>query len=130
VPRRSTFVPAAAPPTPASDAVKDAIGRASKGTDVLVYVGASWCEPCQRFHEAVVQGRLDGSLPNITFVEFDLERDRDRLAAAGYTSQYVPLFAVPAADGRATDRRVEGAIKGDGAVPLLEGKLKALLGRR
>src|SRR5688500_14350092 len=28
------------------------------GERLLVYVGASWCEPCERFHAAVAAGEL------------------------------------------------------------------------
>src|SRR5678816_1176400 len=41
----------------------------------LVYVGASWCEPCQRFHEAAAHGELDPELPAITLLEFDADND-------------------------------------------------------
>src|SRR5688500_17577719 len=34
--------------------VRDAIAAAqAESQRVVVYVGASWCEPCKRFHEAV-----------------------------------------------------------------------------
>jgi thiol-disulfide isomerase/thioredoxin len=34
--------------------VREARAReAADGRTLLVYVGATWCEPCQRFHHAV-----------------------------------------------------------------------------
>ena len=95
---------------------------------LLVYVGATWCEPCRRFHQAVEQGKLDSSFPGLRLVEFDLDRDRERLASAGYVSRLIPLFAVPGADGRATGRQMEGSIKGDGAVGEIAPRLRALIG--
>lgn len=94
---------------------------------LLVYVGASWCEPCQKFHHAAERGDLDATFPELTLVEFDLDRDRDRLAAAGYVSRYIPLFALPKEDGTASGKQVEGGIKGDGAVGFITAKVKDLL---
>jgi hypothetical protein len=94
---------------------------------LLVYVGAAWCEPCQRFHHAAERGELDATFPELTLLEFDLDRDRDRLAAAGYAPQYIPLLALPKEDGTASGKQVEGGIKGDGAVDFITSKLKGLL---
>jgi hypothetical protein len=110
--------------------VRDALSGDSGGPgELVVYVGASWCEPCRRFHEAALGGELDQSFPGLTLLEFDLDRDRERLAAAGYVSKYIPLFAVPEADGSASGKQIEGAIKGEGAVEFIEPRLRALLGR-
>lgn len=94
---------------------------------LIVYVGASWCEPCQYFHAAVEDGTLDDSLAKVRLLEFDLDRDRDRLVAAGYSSKMIPLFVVPAPDGRAGPRRTEGGVKGPAAVDNLRGRLVALV---
>lgn len=95
---------------------------------LLVYVGAEWCEPCVAFHDALARGDLAGRLDGVVFLEFDLDRDGARLQGAGYQSRYVPLFALPAADGRASGRQIEGGIKGPGAVDNLVGRLTPLLG--
>src|SRR4029079_18428276 len=81
----------------------------------LVYVGASWCEPCQRFHEAAAHGELDPELPAITLLEFDADNDTGRLRQAGYASTYIPLFAVPNADRRASGRVLRRRGKGQRA---------------
>jgi hypothetical protein len=96
---------------------------------VVVYVGATWCEPCQGFHHAVEQGELDELLDGVRLVEFDLDQDRDALDRAGYLSRMIPLFALPKADGTSSDRRIEGSVKGPAAVeqnlmPRLRGFLK------
>lgn len=83
------------------------------GKQLLVYVGATWCEPCLKFHAAAAAGRLDADLGDLRFLVFDLDRDETRLAAAGYKSQYVPLFAVPGPDGRASGAQHDG-VKTDG----------------
>jgi len=108
--------------------VRDALGqaRAQKRT-LIVYVGASWCEPCQRFHHAAESGALDDAFPGLTMLEFDLDRDAERLAQAGYVSKYIPLFALPTPDGRASGKQVEGGIKGEGAVAYMTPRLKDLL---
>jgi hypothetical protein len=94
---------------------------------LVVYVGAAWCEPCQRFHHAAESGELDATFPDLTMLEFDLDRDGERLAAAGYVSKFIPLFALPGQDGRASGKQVEGGIKGQGAVGYITPRLKELL---
>ena len=86
------------------------------GSRVLVYVGATWCEPCKRFHKALETGQLDESLAGTHFLEFDADSDRSELKAAGYAFNYIPLFSVPDSSGHATPLSIEGAIKGDAAV--------------
>jgi thiol-disulfide isomerase/thioredoxin len=88
----------------------------ASGMRVLVYVGATWCEPCRRFHKALESGELDEALAGTQFIEFDADRDISELRAAGYASKYIPLFSVPDQSGHASGRAIEGSIKGDGAV--------------
>lgn len=95
---------------------------------VLVYVGASWCEPCQRFHAAVQKGELNGALNGLRFLEFDQDRDAGALKVAGYSYQYIPVIALPDPDGRNHGRMVSGSIKGPKAVQEnLVPRLQALL---
>jgi thiol-disulfide isomerase/thioredoxin len=111
---------------PAGDVAE--IVRAEAATPgLVVYVGATWCEPCAAFHEAVQAGRFDRELAGARFLEFDLDRDRERLAAAGYSSRLIPLFALPGPDGRASERRIEGGIKGPRAADHVLGRLVPLL---
>jgi len=107
--------------------VEERIRAKSDGRDLVVYVGAKWCEPCKHFHKAAEKGDLDTEFPDLTLLEFDLDEDRDRLATAGYVSQFIPLFAMPAADGRASDKKFEGSVKGDGAVANIAPRLRSLL---
>jgi thiol:disulfide interchange protein len=88
----------------------------AEGRRVLVYVGATWCEPCQRFHEAVQNGELNAELSGLRFLEFDRDRDGAELDAAGYGSRMIPLFVLPNADGTGSPLRIEGSIKGSEAV--------------
>jgi hypothetical protein len=99
------------------------------GRQLVVYLGAVWCEPCQRFHHAVEHGDLDATFPKLTLLEFDADRDSERLRVAGYSSRYIPLFALPKADGTSSGKQVEGGIKGDGAVSYVSDKLKGLLAK-
>ncbi|NVB41035.1 thioredoxin family protein [Pseudenhygromyxa sp. WMMC2535] len=97
------------------------------GQRLLVYVGASWCEPCQAFHEAVEAGRYDEVFPDLRLLEFDLDRDRERLTAAGCRSKLIPLFALPGPDGHCGSARMEGGIKGPEAAENIRGRLESLL---
>jgi thiol-disulfide isomerase/thioredoxin len=94
---------------------------------LVVYVGATWCEPCQHFHQAAAKGELDASFPDLDVLAFDTDRDHEKLAVAGYYSHYIPLFALPKADGTASGKQIEGGVKGDGAVAQLTPRLKGLL---
>ncbi|GAC1518750.1 MAG: hypothetical protein NVS3B10_20670 [Polyangiales bacterium] len=110
-------------------AVRTELERArADGRRLLVYVGATWCEPCQRFHQAAESGTLDAKLPPMRFLEFDLDKDQGRLAAAGYQSKFIPLFALPQTDGRATPgKAIEGSVKGPGAPDEITPRLLSLL---
>jgi thiol-disulfide isomerase/thioredoxin len=95
---------------------------------VLVYVGASWCEPCKHFHQAVERGDLNGTLNGLRFLEFDQDRDAAALKVAGYVYQYIPVLALPDPDGRNHGRMIAGSIKGPNAVKEnLVPRLQALL---
>lgn len=74
-------------------------------------------------------GRLDAAFPALRLLEFDLDRDRDRLAEAGYASKMIPLFVVPGEDGRGTPFRIEGSVKGERAVDEIAPRLAAILAR-
>ena len=114
----------------ASRVVRDERERAkSDGRDLVVYVGAKWCEPCKYFHKAAEKGDLDGEFPDLTLLEFDLDEERERLTTAGYVGQYIPLFAMPGPDGRASDRKFEGSVKGQAAVANIAPRLRSLLAK-
>ena len=95
---------------------------------VLVYVGATWCEPCRRFHEAVQRGELNGTLNGLRFLEFDQDHDASALKTAGYLYQYIPVLALPDPDGRNHGQMISGSTKGPNAVrENLVPRLQALL---
>ena len=96
---------------------------------LVVYVGASWCEPCQYFHRAVTAGKLDEALSNVRFLEFDADVDGERLAEVGFDSHLIPLFVVPDSAGRPTDKRIEGGIKGPASTQHIMARLTAMLAR-
>lgn len=120
------FVPAG--PGEADAVVREALAAATaEQRRLVVYVGATWCEPCQAFHHAVERGELDQALVGVRFLEFDSDHDGRRLEAAGYGGRLIPRFVVPQADGRGSEARIEGGIKGDGAVAHIMGRLGPLL---
>lgn len=94
---------------------------------VLLYAGAPWCEPCRFFHEAVDRGELTGKLGALDLVAFDAQADAERMLLSGYESQFIPVFALPGPDGKATGKHIEGSVKGPGAVDDLVPRLKTLL---
>lgn len=100
------------------------------GKRLIVYVGASWCEPCQEIHHAIEQHKLDAEFPDLTLLAFDLDRDGSRLSLDGYDSELIPLFALPGPDGRASGKKEFGGKKGVDNVPLLTAKLHHLLDQK
>jgi hypothetical protein len=118
-----------APASPAVDFIKAEVARGKRdGAAVLVYEGAAWCEPCNRFHHAAQTGQLDAEFPKLRLLVFDADKQSDELDRLGYTSEYIPLFAVPGDDGLATGKKLEGGTKGNHAVQELAPRLHALLG--
>jgi thiol-disulfide isomerase/thioredoxin len=98
------------------------------GRRLVVYVSASWCEPCERFQAAVRAGALDASFPRLRLLKFDQDRDLDRLAAAGYSGAFIPRFVVPGSDGRGTANRMEGATRAeDSTLASIKPRLQHLL---
>lgn len=128
-PAKPTAAPPRLVPAPAGGRVAEVVAAEARddNTQLVVYVGASWCEPCVAFHDALTAGQLDTSLAGVRFLEFDLDRDKARLEADGYTSRYVPLFALPGPDGRASGRQIQGGVKGPNAAASIVERLLPLL---
>ncbi len=70
---------------------------------LVVYVGASWCPPCKRFHDAVRNHSLDEKLAGFDFLYLDMDVVKDKIVEAGYASRYIPFFALPRSDGKRGD---------------------------
>jgi hypothetical protein len=110
---------------------RESARASADGRDLVIYVGAVWCEPCKYFHEAAERGELDHAFPKLRMLEFDRDRDEARLQAAGCISQLIPLFAAPTADGRCDQRlQVMGGIKGAGTVDFIAERLQRMLAAR
>src|SRR5262245_26891056 len=79
-----------------SEIIRREMDRAAKeNRKLLVYVGAPWCEPCRRFHDAASAGALDSTFPGLRLLEFDRDRDEQLLQQAGCATDMIPLFARP-----------------------------------
>jgi thiol-disulfide isomerase/thioredoxin len=123
---RPEFV--AAGPGELDAVVREALAAATaEERRLVVYVGATWCEPCQAFHQAVERGELDQALAGVRFVELDSDHDGARLEAAGYGGRLIPRFVLPDAQGRGSEQRIEGGIKGSGAVGHIMERLRPML---
>ncbi len=118
-------------PAPPGDVA--ALVRASRetarahGRVLMVYIGAVWCEPCQRFHHAAEEGKLDDKFPTLSLLVFDLDADGDRLKRAQYAPGYIPYFGVPDENGKATRNALSGSIKGEGAIDQITPRLQELV---
>ena len=118
----------APPEGPVAPIVRAELARARAANKTLmVYVGATWCEPCERFHHAAEAGTLDARFGALRLLVFDYDRDDTRLARAGYASEMIPLFVLPREDGRSSGRQIEGSVKGDAAIEDIAGRLRTLM---
>ena len=99
----------------------------AEGRVLVVYVSATWCEPCKRLKAEIEAGRLDDRLGRTTLLAFDADADLDRLSSAGYAFKFVPYVALPGPDGRPADTE-EATGSGGGAWRALLGKLDAWQG--
>ncbi|MEO6775775.1 MAG: thioredoxin [Kofleriaceae bacterium] len=106
---------------------KEAARAAHDHKKLLVYLGATWCEPCVKFHEAAAAGLLDQAFGDVRMLVFDADRDSDALERAGYKYTLVPLFALPGPDGRSTGRQIEGSVKGAHYVEEISPRLRGLI---
>ena len=98
------------------------------GRKLVVYVGATWCEPCLRFQSALKAGSLHAAFPKVRFLEIDADRHARPVRDANCQSDFIPLFAVPDPSGQCSaSARIAGGVKGDGAVANLVPRLQALL---
>ncbi len=108
--------------------VRTELERAKRdGHRLVVYVSATWCEPCKAFQKALKSGELDAYFPNLRLLKFDADRDNERVAYAGYDGQYIPRFVMPDAKGHASASRFEGGIKGEGGIPQMGRQLQDLM---
>ena len=96
----------------------------AEGRVLVVYVSATWCEPCKKLKAEIEAGRLDERYGKTNLLAFDADKDIDRLGAAGYTYKFVPYVALPGADGKPADSQ-EATSKGEDAWKQLLGKLDA-----
>jgi thiol-disulfide isomerase/thioredoxin len=96
----------------------------AEGRVLVVFVSATWCEPCKKMKEEIEAGRLDDRFGETTLLAFDADKDVDRLSAAGYTFKFVPYVALPGADGRPAETQ-QATGHGASAWTELLGKLDA-----
>ncbi|MBX3228205.1 MAG: thioredoxin family protein [Labilithrix sp.] len=96
----------------------------AQGRVLVVYVSATWCEPCKRLKAEIEAGSLDDRLGKTTLLAFDADKDVERLGAAGYSFKFVPYVALPGPDGQPADSQ-QATGKGSNAWKELLGKLDA-----
>ena len=129
-PRKVRFIDAPREPDQVQVLVQQKIASSSQlDRKLLVYAGAAWCEPCRRFHEAADKGELDEEFGDVDFLAFDIDIDNERLAWGNYDTSNIPMVALPGPDGKASDKTMNGSVKGEGAVADMKPRLRALLGR-
>jgi thiol:disulfide interchange protein len=86
---------------------------AEQGLRPVLYVGASWCQPCK----LLLQHRDDPRVVNALRGTYTVEVDFDdwtvaELGASGYDVQAVPVLLAIGPDGKAAGPRLDGAAWG------------------
>lgn len=127
LPQKAELVEAG--PGPADQVVREAMAGARRdGRRLLVYVSATWCQPCQRFQAALRSGALDSYFPDLRLLKFDSDRDQSRLTVAGYDGPYLPRFVLPTPSGRGSGQTISGGTKAeDTAFTSIAPRLQQLL---
>lgn len=124
--QRAQLVKAA--PGPVAELVRAALETAAVDErKLIVYVGASWCEPCQVFLKGVAAGELPASLGDLRILKFDHDADEARLAEANYGGDLIPRFVKPGPGGLGSAARFEGSVKGPAALENIVPRLEALV---
>jgi thiol-disulfide isomerase/thioredoxin len=97
---------------------------------LVVYVGADWCPPCKHFKNAVANHEFDAKFADYTFLEFNLDRDGERLLQAGYGSKFIPLYVLPGPDAKRKDSFQVSEVKNrDAAMKLVAEGLEKFRGQ-
>lgn len=96
----------------------------AEGRVLVVYVSATWCDPCKKLKSEIEAGHLDNRLGKTTLLAFDADRDGERLLGAGYSFKFVPFVALAGTDGHPADSQQATGHGGDAWKELL-GKLDA-----
>lgn len=96
----------------------------AEGRVLVVYVSATWCDPCKKLKAEIEAGHLDDRLGKTTLLAFDADKDGERLLAAGYQFRFVPFVALPGPDGHPADSQ-QATGGGKDAWKELLGKLDA-----
>lgn len=89
---------------------------AGQGLRPVLYVGATWCQPCKLLLEHRDDPRVAHALRGTYTVEIDFDDwTVAEMSAAGYGVQAVPMFFAIGADGKAAGPRLDGAAWGSDA---------------
>ncbi len=116
-----------APGGPVAELVAAEQARAKRDKRrLLVYVGATWCEPCEVFMHGIASGKMPPDLSDLRILKFDFDKDEERLDASNYGGRMIPRFVRPGADGLGGSMRFEGSVKGPEAWENILPRLQAL----
>ncbi len=103
------------------------VNAARAKQSVMVYVGAVWCEPCERFKKAAQAGELNQRLPGLRLLVFDADKHGQALHQAGYRWRLVPLFVRPTAQGGPSHLQEAGVPSQSAGVANIVPRLRRLL---
>jgi thiol-disulfide isomerase/thioredoxin len=114
--------------SPASAWIRAQVAEAEgAGRQPLVYVGATWCEPCQRLRAEVHRGGLDAHFPKLRLLAFDADTHAVELTRAGCATTGIPAFIRPVRRGRCSASRFMGVAEGKDVSEYVTPRLDKLL---
>jgi len=79
-----------------------------KGLVPIVEFYADWCPPCRAFQQALEHPRMREALRGTLLIKVNAEDWQDKMKGTGYVVRSIPLFVLPNADGRPSDKILDG----------------------
>jgi thiol-disulfide isomerase/thioredoxin len=91
----------------------------------IVYLGASWCGPCQEIKRSKDDPRMLDAFDGAMVIEVDIDEwNKEQLTALGYKTGVIPVFIAVDRDARALGPMIDGGAWGDNVPEIMAPPLK------
>ena len=80
----------------------------------VVYVGATWCEPCLAIKKHRDDPRMKEAFTGVAIIEVDMDQWKsEQFAELNMKPSAIPVFYAVGSDGKATGKEIDGGAWGD-----------------
>jgi hypothetical protein len=98
-----------APGRPLAVVLSDGAAKAkAKGLRPFLYIGATWCQPCQKLHRSLDDERMVDAFRGTYVIHLDLDAWERELPSVGLRVAQVPVFFQLDAQGKPTGKSLDG----------------------